>query len=80
MPCVCDVYGPRFVHSPFWEGRGYYGPGFAHHPYWEERGYYGPRHREETIESLSEYQRELEQRAADLADEIRRLKEKASKS
>ncbi len=42
---------------------------------------FGPRFarwpgREERIEWLEEYQRDLEQRAADVADEIRRLKDR----
>ena len=45
-------------------------------------GWYGPRFacwptRQERIEWLEEYQRDLEERAADVADEIRRLREKA---
>jgi hypothetical protein len=44
---------------------------------------YGPRFaswptRQERIERLEEYQRDLEQQAADVADEIQRLKEKAN--
>lgn len=42
-----------------------YGPRFAHRPTREER-----------IEWLQEYQRDLEQRVADVADEIGRLKER----
>ena len=46
------------------------------------RGWYGPRFacwptREERIEWLEEYQRDLEERAAGVADEIRRLRERA---
>jgi hypothetical protein len=45
-------------------------------------GWYGPRFarwptREERIEWLEEYQRDLEERAAEVADEIRRLRERA---
>jgi hypothetical protein len=45
-------------------------------------GWYGPRvarwpTREERLEWLEEYQRDLEERAADVADEIRRLRERA---
>ena len=47
-------------------GRGWYGPRFACWPTREER-----------IEWLEEYQRDLEERAADVADEIRRLRERA---
>ncbi len=36
-----------------------------------------PRAREQRLERLEEYQRDLEQRTADVADEIRRLKERA---
>lgn len=41
-----------------------YGPRFARRPSPEER-----------IEWLQEYQRDLEQRAADVADEVKRLKD-----
>ena len=41
-----------------------YGPQFARRP-----------NREETIEWLAEYQRDLEQRVADVGDEIKRLKD-----
>jgi hypothetical protein len=47
-------------------GRGWCGPRFARWPTREER-----------IEWLEEYQRDLEERVADVADEIRRLRERA---
>jgi len=52
-------------HGRGWYGRGWYGPRFACWPTREER-----------IEWLEEYQRDLEERAADVADEIRRLRER----
>lgn len=42
-----------------------YGPGFA-----------GRASRDERIEWLQEYQRDLEQRVADVADEVKRLQDK----
>jgi hypothetical protein len=53
-------------HGRGWYGWGWYGPRFACWPTREER-----------IEWLEEYQRDLEERAADVADEIRRLRERA---
>ncbi len=40
-------------------------------------GFAPPQAREQRLERLEQYQRDLEQRAADVADEIRRLKERA---
>ena len=52
-------------HGRGWYGGGWYGPRFACWPTREER-----------IEWLEEYQRDLEERAAEVA-EIRRLRERA---
>ena len=56
--CSCGCGGEGF--GPKFSA---YGPEFARWP-----------SRQERIERLEEYQRDLEQRAADIADEINRLK------
>ncbi len=61
--------GNRHHHGPhrgFWGRRGC----------WPRGGWGGVESREDLLRELEEYQRDLEQRAADVADMIRRLKEK----
>lgn len=59
--CMCGCGGEGY--GPRFEG---YGPRFARWP-----------SREERIERLEGHQRDLEQLAADVADEIKRLKDSA---
>lgn len=43
---------------------------------WPQGRWYGRERREDLLRDLEEYQRDLEQRIADVADMIRRLREK----
>jgi hypothetical protein len=52
-------------------GRSAWGPGWGHGP-----GFAHRTSREERIERLEQYQRDLEEHVADVADEIRRLKDR----
>ncbi len=49
----------------------------GHRAHWRGQGFRGRRfpNREEWLERLEEYQRDLEQEAADVADVIKRLRE-----
>ncbi len=59
----------RHHHGPPWGFRGRW-------RCWPGGRWYGHESREDLLRDLEEYQRDLEQRIADVADMIRRLKEK----
>jgi len=71
-------HGHEHAEGPWGCGRGHgFGWGRGSHG---RHGFAGHPNREEWLRRLEEYQRDLEQRTADVADLIRRLKERPAEA